>query len=198
MGLEREMFTAHRDILSKSPKFNAQCNNEHYAEGNTKKIELPDHNPDIFTILLEYLYKGDYRPMKGEELSDYRSADADARAAQTQREADIYILAGYCQLWDLQQLVVEKIRILEPLSAESFSSVSKYIYDNSRGMSVYREYFREEIAQHLDDTTIEPWVMNQMEQGGELATDIFLAVRDSRKAEDPDTEPGLVTKTFLF
>lgn len=65
-------------------------------------------------------------------------------------------------------------------------------------MSVYREYFREEIAQHLDDTTIEPWVMNQMEQGGELATDIFLAVRDSRKAEDPDTEPGLVTKTFLF
>lgn len=203
MGLEREVFTAHRDILSKSPKFNAQCNNEHYAEGNTKQIELPDHNPDIFTVLLEYLYKGDYWPMKSEELSDYRSADGDVRATQTQREADLYILAGYCQLWDLQQLVVEKIRILKPLSAESFLSFSKYIYDNSRGTRVYREYFRKEIAQHLNDTAVEPWIMNQIEQGGELAMDIFLAGRDSRKAEDsetcypiaepdaePDAEPG--------
>lgn len=183
MGPEREVFTAHRDILSKSAKFNAQCNNEHYAEGNTKKIELPDHNPDIFTVLLEYLYKGDYWPMTGEELSVYRSDDEDVRAAQTQREADLYILAGYCQLGDLQQLVVKKIRILKPLSAESFLSISKYIYDNNRGMSVYREYFREEITKHLNHATIEPWVMDQIEQGGELATDIFLAGRDTRKAE---------------
>jgi len=192
VGPEREVFTAHRNILSKSLKFNAQCNNEHYTEGSTKEIELPDHNPDIFTVLLEYLYKGDYWPMEGEELPSYRSDDEDVQAAQTQREADLYTLAGYCQLWDLQQLVVEKIRKLKPLSVESFLSISKYIYDNNRGTSVYREYFREEITEYLSLATIETWVMDQIQHGGELATDLFLAQRDSRKAEmavkDEDSE----------
>ena len=180
MGPDSQKFTAHRDFLVKSPKFKVQCNSEHFPESESKRIELLDHDPTIFALLLEYLYKDDYWPKKGEELSIYRFVNnEESRIIQTQREADLYCMAGYCQLWGLQKLVVAKIKLLAPLRMESFLSISKHIYDNNSGPGAFRQYFREQIQLYLvEEAGVEPWVMTQIAEGGDLATDLFLASRD--------------------
>jgi len=44
-----------------SPFFAAACRGQ-YLESSTKRILLPDEEPEIFSSVLEYLYKGDYYP----------------------------------------------------------------------------------------------------------------------------------------
>ena len=51
------------------------------------------------------------------------------------------------------------MKSLKPLALESFLTISKSIYDNNRGTGAYREYFREELKQHLGTAAAEPWVM---------------------------------------
>lgn len=60
IGSEQRLFAAHEDVLCASPFFN---NTLHaYVDSTVKKIALPDEEPEIFSSVLEYLYKGDYFP----------------------------------------------------------------------------------------------------------------------------------------
>jgi hypothetical protein len=61
VGQEQRLFAAHEDVLSHSPFFASACR-DHFLEGNDRRVFLPDEEPEIFSCLLEYLYKGDYSP----------------------------------------------------------------------------------------------------------------------------------------
>jgi hypothetical protein len=61
VGREQRLFAAHEDVLCLSPFFSAACRGQ-FMEAETKKITLPDEEPEIFSSVLEYLYKGDYYP----------------------------------------------------------------------------------------------------------------------------------------
>ena len=61
VGKEQRLFAAHEDVLCLSPFFQAALN-RNFADGNTKRIALPDEEPEIFSSVLEFLYKGDYYP----------------------------------------------------------------------------------------------------------------------------------------
>lgn len=61
VGSEHRLFAAHEDVLCLSPFFRAALN-QNFAEGNTKRIALPDEEPEIFSSVLEFMYKGDYYP----------------------------------------------------------------------------------------------------------------------------------------
>ncbi|ESZ98941.1 hypothetical protein SBOR_0599 [Sclerotinia borealis F-4128] len=61
VGRERRLFAAHEDVLCLSPFFQSACRNQ-YMETTNKRISLPDEEPEIFSSVLEYLYKGDYYP----------------------------------------------------------------------------------------------------------------------------------------
>ncbi|KAL8827763.1 MAG: hypothetical protein Q9191_002991 [Dirinaria sp. TL-2023a] len=61
VGRDQRLFAAHEDILSLSPFFAAALKGQFY-EAATKKVELPDEEPEVFSSVLEYLYKGDYYP----------------------------------------------------------------------------------------------------------------------------------------
>lgn len=134
VGPERRTFTAHGVILSKSPKFAAQCNGSAYVEGSTKTIELPDHDPIIFALLLEYLYSGDYWPRMGPDLDAYCDiADKEHRTKQYFREAKLYCMAGYYLLADLQKQVLEKFEKLKVIPDVHWLKIIKHIYDNNYG-----------------------------------------------------------------
>lgn len=70
-------FLAHKAILSKEPKFRAQCNN--FKEADEKRIYLQEDEPEIFTLVLQYLYSGDCWPRWGAELEGFQASTADAR-----------------------------------------------------------------------------------------------------------------------
>jgi hypothetical protein len=61
VGREQRLFAAHEDVLGVSPFFAACCRGQ-FLESHTKRITLPDEQPEILSGVLEYLYKGDYHP----------------------------------------------------------------------------------------------------------------------------------------
>lgn len=61
VGREQRLFAAHEDVLCISPFFAAACRNQ-FMSPDSKRILLPDEEPEIFSSVLEYLYKGDYYP----------------------------------------------------------------------------------------------------------------------------------------
>jgi hypothetical protein len=54
------LFAAHEDVLAHSPYLSMLCQTQFYE--STKRIDLPDEEPEVFSSVLEYLYKGDYYP----------------------------------------------------------------------------------------------------------------------------------------
>ncbi|KAL0935817.1 uncharacterized protein CTRU02_208031 [Colletotrichum truncatum] len=61
VGREGRLFAAHEDVLFQSPFFEAACRGQ-FFEAQSKRIALPDEDPEVFSAVLEYLYKGDYYP----------------------------------------------------------------------------------------------------------------------------------------
>jgi hypothetical protein len=61
VGQEQRLFAAHEDVLGHSPFFAAACRDQ-FFDGTDRRIVLPDEEPEIFSCVLEYLYKGDYSP----------------------------------------------------------------------------------------------------------------------------------------
>jgi hypothetical protein len=61
VGADQRLFAAHEDVLSHSPLFAAAIRDQ-FFEANSRRIYLPDEEPEIFSCILEYLYKGDYYP----------------------------------------------------------------------------------------------------------------------------------------
>lgn len=64
IGREGRLFAAHEDVLCQSPFFQ-QALRGGYLEASyaqSRRLALPDEEPEIFSAVLEYLYKGDYYP----------------------------------------------------------------------------------------------------------------------------------------
>jgi hypothetical protein len=62
VGREGRLFAAHEDVLCLSSFFSQAVKGKFLATAHAKRIELPDEEPEIFSCVLEYLYKGDYYP----------------------------------------------------------------------------------------------------------------------------------------
>jgi hypothetical protein len=61
VGREGRLFAAHEDVLCQAPFFEEVLRGNH-PEARSKRISLPDEEPEVFSAILEYLYKGDYYP----------------------------------------------------------------------------------------------------------------------------------------
>lgn len=62
VGKDQRLFAAHEDVLSRSPWFAEACREQFFASPGQRRVELPDEEAEVFSNVLEYLYKGDYFP----------------------------------------------------------------------------------------------------------------------------------------
>jgi len=62
VGQDQRLFAAHEDVLCHSPFFAAVIRDQFFEQGGARRIPLPDEEPEVFSCVLEYLYKGDYYP----------------------------------------------------------------------------------------------------------------------------------------
>jgi hypothetical protein len=62
VGKDQRLFAAHEDVLSRSAWFASACREQFFQSPGQRRISLPDEQPEIFSAVLEYLYKGDYYP----------------------------------------------------------------------------------------------------------------------------------------
>ena len=61
VGPEARLFAAHEDVLCQAPFFDKVLRGN-YVDAQNRRISLPDEEPEVFSAILEYLYKGDYYP----------------------------------------------------------------------------------------------------------------------------------------
>jgi len=61
VGREGRLFAAHEDVLRQAPFFERILSGQ-YLDARNPRITLPDEEPEVFSAVLEYLYKGDYYP----------------------------------------------------------------------------------------------------------------------------------------
>ncbi len=82
VGNEQRLFAAHEDILCVSPYFQSALKDNH-SGSSAKRLVLSDEEPEIFSSVLEFLYKGDYYPrlLHNKRKNSWELEDGEASAA---------------------------------------------------------------------------------------------------------------------
>jgi hypothetical protein len=89
VGREGRLFAAHEDVLCQSPFFEAACRGR-FFDAQSRRISLPDEEPEVFSAVLEYLYKGDYYPrlLHNKHRNSWELEDAVRRSPHTSPHID--------------------------------------------------------------------------------------------------------------
>ncbi|KAH7321386.1 hypothetical protein B0I35DRAFT_450710 [Stachybotrys elegans] len=146
VGAEQRLFAAHEDVLCSSPFF-ANALRNGYMDAMTKRIALADEEPEIFSSILEYMYKGDYyprlvhnkrrnsyelEPPTGEERPAVESTifhhgvDGDLL-----KDTVIYCAAEKYGLEDLKKLALRKQGLQSGIQCSTILASARYAYANT-------------------------------------------------------------------
>ncbi|OAQ73440.1 BTB/POZ-like protein [Pochonia chlamydosporia 170] len=144
VGSEQRLFAAHEDVLCSSSFFNNALRNT-YMDPSAKKIALPDEEPEIFSSVLEYLYKGDYFPrlMHNKRRNSWELEPADAERAiestvyhrgidgDLLKDTVIYCAAEKYGLDELKKLALRKQGLQSGIQCSTILASARYAYANT-------------------------------------------------------------------
>ncbi|KAM0255669.1 hypothetical protein ACHAQJ_005513 [Trichoderma viride] len=147
VGAEQRLFAAHENVICSSPFFNNALRNL-YTDPSSKRISLPDEEPEIFSSVLEFMYKGDYFPRlvhnkrrDSWELEPILSDD-DRRAAESTvyhrgvdgdllKDTVIYCAAERYGLDELKKLSLRKQGLQSGIQCSTILASARYAYANT-------------------------------------------------------------------
>jgi len=199
VGGEERLFAAHEDVLAISPHFATVCRGR-FLEAQSKRIALPDEEPEIFSCVLEYLYKGDYYPRlihnkrrSSWELEDaLRSPNPENTGGRGSVEATSYIssvgehllkdTAIYCAaekygLEELKRLALRKQGLQSGIEVATILRSARYAYDNTPDSdSRLRAHYLALIIRCRKTFKRSGTMQTEMENGGKLFFDLFVAL----------------------
>ncbi|KAM0430544.1 hypothetical protein ACHAPT_005893 [Fusarium lateritium] len=146
VGAEQRLFAAHEDVLCGSPFFTHALRNG-YMDAATKRIALPDEEPEIFSSVLEYLYKGDYYPRlvhnKRRNSWEIEPTTEEERAAVEStvyhrgvdgdllKDTVIYCAAEKYGLEELKKLALRKQGLQSGIQCSTILASARYAYANT-------------------------------------------------------------------
>ncbi|RJE20771.1 hypothetical protein PHISCL_06890 [Aspergillus sclerotialis] len=149
VGPEQRVFAAHEDVLSSCPYFCAAMRNQFLKDG-TKRVDLPDEEPEILSCVLEFLYKGDYYPrllhnprrdswqLENAEITQTGgcgSSEATMYHSQVGdtvlRDSVVYCAAEKYGLEDLKTLALRKQGFQSGIPVDVILRSARYAYDNT-------------------------------------------------------------------
>ncbi|KAI1338324.1 hypothetical protein F5Y15DRAFT_416967 [Xylariaceae sp. FL0016] len=144
IGREQRIFAAHEDVLCASPWFQQAISNQ-YMEAN-KRIHLPDDEPEIFSSVLEYLYKGDYYPRllhnKKRNSWEIEQLDEERDSAESTiyhhavegdllKDTVIYCTAQKYGLEELKRVSLRKQGLQSGIQCSTILTSARYAYANT-------------------------------------------------------------------
>jgi hypothetical protein len=187
VGREQRLFAAHEDVLSHSPWFQAACNGLFFQTAN-KRIDLPDEEPEVFSSILEYLYKGDYFPRM--EYDKKRNSWSLEDGGNDASEAVVNSVAGpilkdtviYCQaekygLQELKKLALRKQGLQSGIQCSTILTSARFAYANTPDSdSKLRAHYLALIIRARHTFKRSGTMQNEMENGGKLFFDLFVAM----------------------
>ncbi|KAI9824308.1 MAG: hypothetical protein M1826_007405 [Phylliscum demangeonii] len=198
VGKEQRLFAAHEDVLSWSPAFAEACR-EQRLEVHSKRIELPDEEPEVFSCVLEFLYKGDYYPRlvhskrhDSWELEGARSSPNLSHGGRGAAESVLYLsgvgdvvlkdTAVYCAaerygLEELKRLALRKQGLQSGIEAATILRSARYAYDHTPDTeSRLRAHYLALIIRCRKTFKRSGTMQKEMEIGGKLFFDLFVSL----------------------
>ncbi|KAI2055178.1 hypothetical protein LOZ05_001881 [Ophidiomyces ophidiicola] len=211
VGPERRLFAAHEEILAMSPFFSASCRGQIPEAGN-KTIHLPNEQAEVLSSILEYLYKGDYFPRlvynKRRNIWDLESAvDAngalqysmaallfhnDHRARNLTLLSQTSCAAERYGLSDLKRLSLRKQGLQSAIQCSTILSSARYAYANTPDNdSKLRAHYLALIIRSRSTFKRSGTMQMEMEAGGKLFFDLFVAMCNHMDDISPPSKPQL-------
>lgn len=171
VGDTKPGFIVHASVLIQSPVLLAMCEGQ-FEEAVTHKITLHDDNPADFSLMLEYLYTGDF-PFEGSDNLELEH-----------QLADLYIMADKYQLQSLKDLVIAKLssstsfHVGSKANGTAFFAIAYKIYHgtaDSESNRVFYNFFAKlavPVLQKLKRDEVQA-VQDMLLDGGRFAADMF-------------------------
>ncbi|OAL23540.1 hypothetical protein AYO20_10985 [Fonsecaea nubica] len=196
VGCEQRLFAAHEDVLCHSPYFAAALKGN-FLEGSSKRVELPDEEPEILSCVLEFLYKGDYYPRllhnkrrdtwdledaqdliknggRGNKASTIYLADA---GGDVLRDTVVYCAAEKYGLEELKRLCLRKQGLQSGIQVDVILRSARYAYAHTPDTeSRLRAHYLALIIRSRKTFKRSGTMQMEMENGGKLFFDLFVAM----------------------
>jgi hypothetical protein len=203
VGRQCRLFAAHEDVLSSSPYFAMACRERFFMNGNERRVALPDEDPEVFSCVLEYLYKGDYSPrLVLDKRRDTWALEGQAEASPkiggrgvpvTQsasatifhpgvgavilRDTAVYCAADRYGLDELKRLALKKQGLQCGIEVSVILRSARYAYDNTPDTdSRLRAHYLALIIRSRKTFKRSGTMQMEMEMGGKLFFDLFVAM----------------------
>jgi hypothetical protein len=205
VGPDQRLFAAHEDVLSHSPLF-ASALRDQFFESTTRRIDLPNEEPEIFSCILEYLYKGDYYPrlmhdkrrhtwmlegaVSSPDPNNTKGGDHPHRAAAVEptlfhpgvgdvllRDTAVYCAAERYGLEELKRLSLRKQGLQSGIEVGTILRSARYAYENTPDTdSRLRAHYLALIIRSRKTFKRSGTMQMEMEIGGKLFFDLFVAM----------------------
>lgn len=200
VGKDQRLFAAHEDVLCHSPFFAMACKDQ-FFETNSRRIALPDEEPEVFSCILEYLYKGDYYPrlmhdkrrntwfLEGAEPTT-PDLKAGGRAGGVEatiyhpgvgdvilRDTAVYCAADRYGLEELKRLALRKQGLQSGIEVGTILRSARYAYEHTPDSdSRLRAHYLALIIRSRRTFKRSGTMRLEMEIGGKLFFDLFVAM----------------------
>jgi len=200
VGPDQRLFAAHEDVLSHAPFF-AQALQGQFFESANRRIDLPTEEPEVFSCILEYLYKGDYYPrlvhdrrrqtwmLEGATTSPDPNRTGDRAAAVEPtffhtgvgdvilRDTAVYCAADRYGLEELKKLSLRKQGLQSGIEVGTILRSARYAYENTPDNdSRLRAHYLALIIRSRKTFKRSGTMQMEMEMGGKLFFDLFVAM----------------------
>jgi len=200
VGSDQRLFAAHEDVLCHSPYF-AELLRSQFFESANRRIDLPTEEPEIFSCILEYLYKGDYYPrlvhdkrrqtwmLEGAIASPDPNKTGDRAPAVEPtffhsgvgdvilRDTAVYCAADRYGLEELKKLSLRKQGLQSGIEVGTILRSARYAYENTPDSdSRLRAHYLALIIRSRKTFKRSGTMQMEMEMGGKLFFDLFVAM----------------------
>ncbi|QSZ29662.1 hypothetical protein DSL72_004178 [Monilinia vaccinii-corymbosi] len=190
VGRDQRLFAAHEEVLCLSPFFQSACRNQ-CMETTNKRISLPDQEPEIFSSVLEYLYKGDYYPrlLHNKRKNTWELEDGDGGTKESTihhhsvdgellKDTVIYCTAEKYGLEELKRVALRKQGLRSGIQCSTILSSARYAYANTPDTdSKLRAHYLALIIRGRGTFKRSGTMQLEMMQGGSpLFFDLFVAL----------------------
>lgn len=199
VGSDQRTFAAHEDVLCHSPFF-AEALRSQFFEPSSRRIDLPAEEPEIFSCILEYLYKGDYYPrlvqdkrrqtwmLEGQISSPDPNKPSDRGSVEPTfyhsgmsdvilRDTAVYCAADRYGLEELKKLALRKQGLQSGIEVGTILRSARYAYENTPDTdSRLRAHYLALIIRSRKTFKRSGTMQMEMEMGGKLFFDLFVAM----------------------
>ncbi|KAF9889937.1 hypothetical protein FE257_006811 [Aspergillus nanangensis] len=214
VGPEKRLFAAHKDILCVAPFFATAYANAAPDDFPSRRIDLPDEQPEVLSCILEYLYKGDYYPRllhnRRRDTWELETASLDKEGqshgatifhkgvgAEILKDTAVYCAADKYGLDILKRLALRKQGLHSGIQCSTILASARYAYANTPDTeSKLRAHYLALIIRSRSTFKRSGTMQMEMEQGGKLFFDLFVAMCNHMDDLAPNSKMSFSSKVI--